>query len=224
VVRDEDEVEQHVSAAGISAALGRRGAVLQLKQAHDELSVVVLHRGRERTVTCGRATSTTRRSWRRCSASTRGRWPTLLAEDGTAAEVVAALTRTLGVPEQVGQVLGGVPVAQVPGVHEPPRRIRDTVRATMRGEYDPPGSRRLDHRLNRWERERPAGLPRGQRSAGSRAGGDRRGAHRTRRRTADQAQDGARRLLPARRGRQPVERASASSVRTLPTPGRVGVR
>ena len=81
---------------------------------------------------------------------------TLLAEDGTAAEVVAALTRTLGVPEQVGQVLGGVPVAQVPGVvHEPPRRIRDTVRATMRGEYDPPGSRRLEHRLNRWERERP---------------------------------------------------------------------
>jgi hypothetical protein len=42
VVREQDEVEAYVAAAGMSAALGRRRAVLLLEQAAEELSVVVL--------------------------------------------------------------------------------------------------------------------------------------------------------------------------------------
>ena len=156
VVRQEDEVERYVSAAGISAALGRRGAVLLLEQAAEELSVVVLHRGKERD----------RHVWTGAEhdpsvlAGVLDADPVevaaLLAEPGPPAEVLAALHRTLGVPEQVAQALAGVPVEQVPGfVHEPARGVRDSVRAAYRGEYDPPDSTKLMHRLSRWERERP---------------------------------------------------------------------
>lgn len=156
VVREQDELEAYATAAGISAALGRRRAVLLLEQAHEELSLVVLRRGTERD----------RHVWTGDEhdpsplAQVLGADPEqvrgLLAHPGPPAEVLAALTRVLGVPEQVAQVLAGVPVAQVPGfVHEPARGVRDSFRATMRGDYDPPDSRRLDHRLNRWERERP---------------------------------------------------------------------
>ena len=156
VVREQDEIEAYSSAAGISAALGRRCAVLLLEQSHEELTVVVLHRGKERDrhVWTGQEHDPT------VLAGVLDADPDevarLLAESGPPSEVLAALTRTLGVPEQVAQVLAGVPVAQVPGfVHEPARGVRESMAAAVRGEYDPPDSSRLVHRLTRWERQRP---------------------------------------------------------------------
>jgi predicted Zn-dependent peptidase len=156
VVREQDEVEAYADAAGISAALGRRCAVLVLQQVHEELSVVVMHRGKERDrhVWSGEAHDPSVLAG--VLDADLEQVAALLAEPGSPAEVLAAMTRTLGVPEQVAQVLAGVPVTQVPGfVHEPARGVRQSVAATMRGEYDPPDSRKLLHRLNRWERERP---------------------------------------------------------------------
>jgi hypothetical protein len=156
VVREQDEVEAYSSAAGISAALGRRCAVLLLEQSHEELTLVVLHRGKERD----------RHVW-----TGQEHDPTILAGvlhadpheiarvlalSGPPSEVLAELTHTLGVPEQAAQVLAGVPVAQVPGfVHEPARGARESMAAAVRGDYDPPDSSRLVHRLTRWERQRP---------------------------------------------------------------------
>jgi hypothetical protein len=156
VVREQDEIEAYSSAAGISAALGRRCAVLLLEQAHEELTVVVLHRGKERDrhVWTGQEHDPT------VLAGVLDADPdevaALLAQSGAPSEVLAALTRTLGVPEQVAQVLAGVPVPQVPGfVHEPARGVRQSMAAAVRGDDDPPDSSRLVHRLTRWERQRP---------------------------------------------------------------------
>lgn len=157
VVREQDEVEAYAGAAGISAALGRRCAVLILEQAHEELSVVVLHRGKERDrhVWTGEEHDPTVLAG--VLDADPGQVAALLAEPGAPSDVLGAMTRMLGVPEQVAPLLAGVPVTQVPGFgHEPARGVRQSVAAAMRGEYDPPDSRRLDHRLLRWERERPA--------------------------------------------------------------------
>ena len=156
VVREQDEIEAYSSAAGISAALGRRCAVLLLEQSHEELTVVVLHRGKERDrhVWTGQDHDPTVLA--RVLDTDPDAVADLLAHSGPPSEVLAALTRTLGVPEQVAQVLAGVPVSQVPGfVHEPARGVRESMAAAVRGDYDPPGSSRLVHRLTRWERQRP---------------------------------------------------------------------
>ena len=156
VVREQSRFDAQASAAGMSAGLGRRGAVLVLEQAYGELSVEVLHRGteRDRHVWTGEAHDPG------VLAELLGADPeqvaALLAVDGPPSEVLVELTRVLGVPEQVGQVLAGVPVSQVPGfVHAPPRGVRESFTATLRGEYDPPDSPLLRHRLTRWERDRP---------------------------------------------------------------------
>ena len=59
----------------------------------------------------------------------------LLAHPGEPAEVLAALTERLGVPEQAAAVLSGVPAAEVPGlVHKRPRGVREAIAAAARGE------------------------------------------------------------------------------------------
>ena len=156
VVREQTGIESYADAAGMSAGLGRRGAVLQLELAAGELSLVALHRGTERD----RHLWTGEQHDASVLADVLGADPEqvapLLAHDGAPAVVLAELTRVLGVPEQVAQVLAGVPVAQVPGfVLEPARGVRESFAATMRGEYDPPDSPLLRHRLTRWERDRP---------------------------------------------------------------------
>ena len=156
VVREQDEVSAAADAAGISAALGRRCAVLLLQQVHEELSVLVMHRGRERDRHVWTGEQHDPAVLAGVLDADPGQVAGLLAEPGPPTDVLAAMTRTLGVPEQVAQVLAGVPVEQVPGfVHEPARGVRQSFVATMRGEHDPPDSRRLMHRLSRWERERP---------------------------------------------------------------------
>ena len=81
LVRQQDEIEAYASAAAMSAALGRRRAVLVLEQAHEELPVVVMHRGKERdrhvwtgkehdpSVLAGVLDADPGR-WRRCSPTT----------------------------------------------------------------------------------------------------------------------------------------------------------
>jgi hypothetical protein len=156
VVREQDEVETYASAAGMSAALGRRSAVLVLEQAHEELSLVVMHRGRERDRHVWTGDAHDPAVLARVLGADPDEVARLLAEPGPPSEVLAAMARTLGVPEQVARVLAGVPVSQVPGfVHEPARGVRQSFTAAVRGEYDPPDSRRIDHLLLRWERERP---------------------------------------------------------------------
>lgn len=156
VVLDEDGVDPYVTAVGVSAALGRRGAVLLLEQDHQELSVVLLHRGEERDRHVWTGQDHDPSALARVLDADPARVAALLAEPGPPAEVLAALSRTLGAPEQVAAVLAGVPVAEVDGfVHEPGRGVLDSVRAAMRGDFDPPGSRKLLHRLTRWENERP---------------------------------------------------------------------
>lgn len=72
-MRQQDEIEAYASAAGMSAAHGRRRAVLALEQAHEELPVVVMHRGKERDRHVWTGEEHDRCS-RACSTPTRGRW------------------------------------------------------------------------------------------------------------------------------------------------------
>jgi hypothetical protein len=130
--------------------------MLLLEQAAEELSVVVLHRGKERDRHVWTGDEHDPSVLADVLGADPGQVADLLAHPGPPAEVLAAMTRTLGVPAQVAQLLAGVPVAQVPGfVHEPARGLRESFDAALRGEYDPPDSRKLLHRLGRWERERP---------------------------------------------------------------------
>lgn len=157
VVREQDEVEAYADAAGISAALGRRAAVLLLSQAHGELELVLLHRGKERD----RHLWTGQEHDPSVLADVLGVDPdelgAVLAHPGSPAEVLAALTAALAIPEQTALVLSGVALEDVPGlVHERARGMRESIVAAARGEYDPPDSTALGHRLLRWERERPA--------------------------------------------------------------------
>lgn len=155
-VREVDDQEAYAQAAGMSASLGRRGAVLLLSQEYGELHLVLMHRGKERAthVWDGQAHA--------CAldlAAPLGddaeAFAELLAHPGEPAEVLAALAKRLGVPEGAAAVLAGVPAAEVPGLaHERPRGVREAIAAAARGAYDPPESTRLQHRLSRWERER----------------------------------------------------------------------
>ena len=157
LVREEDELETYASAAGMSLVTGRGSAVLVLEQAHDELSVAVMQRGRERDrhLWTGQAHDPTALS--RAVGLDPEQAGSLLAHDGPPAEVLAELTRVLDLPPQVAPLLAGVDPAQVEGmVHERARGVRESIVAAARGDYDPPDSRKLSHRVLRWERERPA--------------------------------------------------------------------
>lgn len=156
LVREQDQEAAYGDAAGLSAALGRRRAVLVLEQAHDELSLVVVHRRKERD----RHLWTGEEHDPSVLAELLGVPPdevvALLAHSGRPEQVLAELTTTLGIPPEVAQVLSGVPLAQVPGlVLERARGVRETVVAAGRGEFDPPDGTALHHRLTRWQRERP---------------------------------------------------------------------
>lgn len=155
VVREQDEVETYAEAAGMSASLGRDGAVLLLELAYDELTAVLVHRGKERD----RHVWTGERHDPSVLSGVLGVDPEqladLLAHPGRPAEVLAALTAELGIPEQTAQVLAGGDPAEVPGfVHESARGMRQTIAAAARGEYDAPDSTRVLDRMVRWERER----------------------------------------------------------------------
>lgn len=155
-VRDLDEQEAYGEAAGMSASLGRRGAVLLLSQEYGELHLVLMHRGKERAShVWGGAAHPVAAELAAPLGGDADAFTELLAHPGEPAQVLAALTERLGVPEEAAAVLAGVPAAEVPGlVHERPRGVREAVAAAARGDYDPPGSTRLQHRLSRWERER----------------------------------------------------------------------
>lgn len=156
-VREVDEQEAYAQAAGMSASLGRRGAALLLSQEYGELHLVLMHRGKERGthVWDGQAHDAAAELVAPLGDDAAA-FAELLAHPGEPAEVLAALTERLGVPEQAAAVLSGMPAAEVPGlVHERPRGVREAIAAAARGDYDPPESTRLQHRLSRWERERP---------------------------------------------------------------------
>ena len=158
VAREEPEEQAYANAAGISSAVGRRGAVLLLEQAHDELRLVLFHRGKERD----RHWWTGEQHDPAVLASVLDEDPEqiagLLAHDGSPVEVLAALEQVLGVPEQTGQLLAGADPGSVVGLtQERARGVRESIAAAARGEYDPPDSPKLSHRLSRWERERPPG-------------------------------------------------------------------
>lgn len=156
-VREVDEQETYAQAAGMSASLGRRGAVLLLSQEYGELHLVLLHRGKERGthVWDGEAHQAAAELAAPLGDDASA-FVELLGHSGQPEEVLAALTARLGVPEEAAAVLSGVPAAEVRGlVHERPRGVRQAIAAAARGDYDPPESTRLQHRLSRWERERP---------------------------------------------------------------------
>ena len=156
VVREADELEAYATATGMSAVVGRRSCVLLLEQAYDELTLVVMQRGKERD----------RHLW-----TGQAHDPSVLAgaldadpeqiaavleHDGAPGEVLAELTRVLGLPPQVVPLLAGTDPSEVEGlVHERARGVRESIAAAARGEYDPPDSRKLSHRISRWERQRP---------------------------------------------------------------------
>ena len=154
-VRDQDEEEAYAHAAGISSMVGRRGGVLLLEQAYDELRVVVFQRGKERD----RHVWTGEEHDPSVLSGVLGEDPakvaSLLALSGSPAEVLATLSQELAVPEQTAVLLGGADPADVPGVrHERARGVRESIAAAARGDFDPPDSTKLSHRLSRWERER----------------------------------------------------------------------
>jgi hypothetical protein len=97
VVREQDEVEAYASAAGMSAAMGRRRAVLLLEQASEELSVVVMHRGKERDRHVWTGDEHDPTVLAQVLDTDPDSVAELLADPGTPAEVLAALARVLGV-------------------------------------------------------------------------------------------------------------------------------
>lgn len=156
--RDQDQDEAFASAAGISSMVGRRGAVLLLEQAHDELRMAVFSRGKERDQHVWTGEDHDPSVLSGLLDEDPERIGALLAHDGSPAEVLAALAQVLGVPEQTAPLLAGADPATVAGLtHERARGARESIVAAARGEYDPPDSTKLLHRWNRLERERPPG-------------------------------------------------------------------
>ena len=156
VARQQDELEQLGDAAGMSAGLGRKHAVLQLTLERGELELVVWHRGKERS----------RHLWSGqpddpsalvelvgadCEATAE-----VLALAGRPQELVEALVRTLGLPAQTWPALSGTSYDEVPGLtHHAARGVRESFAAAVRGDFDPPDGTAWHHRMLRWERERP---------------------------------------------------------------------
>ncbi len=156
VVPDGDELQAHVSAAALSAAAGRKHPVLLLEQVHDELRLAVWHKGKERHEHRFDGDAGDQALLAGLLGADAEEVGALLAHPGRPAEVLDAMTRTLGTPSQLGQVLAGVRLEDVPGlVAQPGRRVRESVVAAARGDFDPPDSTALHHRLTRWERQRP---------------------------------------------------------------------
>ncbi len=141
VVRDQDEESTYADAVALSAALGRRHAVLLLEQVHGELRMVTLHRGKERD----------RHVWTGDEHDA-GVLAELLSVDAEQLqrvltcssrppEAVTEMAGFLEVPEQVAALLSGASPDQVPGlVHTPARGVRESFAAAICGEFDPPDS------------------------------------------------------------------------------------
>lgn len=156
VVPDGKQLQAVEAAAALSAALGRKHAVLLLEQVHDELSLALWHKGKERDVHRWGAGTGDPALLAGLLGADVDRTAALLAHPGGPAEVLLALSRTLDTPPELAQVLAGVPVEEVPALApHVPRSVRESVLAAARGDFDPPDSTALHHRIIRWERQRP---------------------------------------------------------------------
>ena len=157
VARPAKDDQGEGDAAWLSGALGRKHAVLLLELAHDELTAAVWQRGKERARHVWTGTPAEAGPIADLLGADPGQLAEVLAHPGRPQEVLVALHRTLEVPEQAAPVLAGTPLDEVTGlVHERARGVRESFTAAVRGEFDPPDSTALHHRISRWEQQRPA--------------------------------------------------------------------
>ena len=156
VVPDGELPQAYELAAALSAALGRKHAVLLLEQVHDELSLSVWSRGSQRDAHrwgAGESDPSVLAGLLRLDVD---EVAPVLAHPGRPAEVLDEMSRQLSTPPELAQVLGGARADEVPGLAEHAARgVGESVRAAARGDFDPPDSTALHHRIIRWERQRP---------------------------------------------------------------------
>jgi len=156
VVPDGDVLQAYESAAALSAALGRRHAVLLLEQVHDELSLSVWSRGSQRDGHRWGADQGDPAVLAGLVSVDVPEVAALLAHAGGPAEVLLAMSGVLGTPPELAQVLTGARAEEIPGLEQHTARgVRESVVAAARGDFDPPDSSALHHRITRWERQRP---------------------------------------------------------------------
>jgi hypothetical protein len=156
VVPDGELPQAYESAAALSAAAGRKHPVLLLEQVHDELSLSVWSRGSQRDAHrwgAGDGEPVVLAGLLDADVDELG---ALLADPGRPAEVLEAMTRVLGTPPELAQVLAGARTDEIPGLEQHAARgVRESALAAARGDFDPPNSTALHHRITRWERHRP---------------------------------------------------------------------
>jgi hypothetical protein len=154
-----DHAEQLTAlAVAASTALGKRHAVLLVSKMHDELSYVLYRGGREWDRHGWTGTPDDRGDrialvWAAGIPERAGELAVLLAMRAGVTDVVDALTRALGLPEQVGPLLLGERPAELGLEFVPARGFVDGMRATFRGEYDAPDG--WYARFEQWRRDRP---------------------------------------------------------------------
>lgn len=156
VVTDDEVLEAHQTAAALSAALGQNRPVLLLQQLHDELTLSVWLRGRERS-SHGWGTGVVDAVLLADRLEVGlDEMETLLSHPGRPAEVLSAMSRVPGTPPQLVEVLIGAGADAISEL-EPhaARGLQESVLAVARGDFDPPDGRAPHHRLARWQRQRP---------------------------------------------------------------------
>lgn len=148
-------------AAGASTQLGKRRAVIVLARVHDEVSYTLFRDGREvdQHVWTGLASGGDEQGDAASLARALDRadlaaeLADLLSTRAEAAKVVDLVIATLELPAEVRRLLDGERPDEVGLDLVPALGLADGMRATFRGEFDPPDG--WTARYERWRKERP---------------------------------------------------------------------
>lgn len=156
VLPDGELPQAYECAAALSAAAGRKHPVLLLEQVHDELSLSVWSRGSQRDAHRWGAGDGEPDVLAGLLDADVDDLRALLAHPGRPAEVLHTMTGVLGTPPELVQVLAGARDDEIPRLEQHAvRGVRESALAAARGDFDPPDSTALHHRITRWERRRP---------------------------------------------------------------------
>ena len=139
-----------VAAVGLSAYVGRHGAVLVLSQTHADLEYVLFRHGEERDRHVWGGPQGDARLLADATGLPEAVSATLLAADAPRDELLGRVVDVLGLPPEVPRLLAGQPVPAAEPLE--PGRFGDGLRAALRGDFDRPGS--VLARYRAWERRR----------------------------------------------------------------------
>jgi hypothetical protein len=139
-----------VAAAGLSAYVGRHGAVLLLREDHADLEYVLFRNGQERDRHVWGGAQGDPRLLAETTGLREAETAALLAADPPPDGILSRIVDGWGLPPEVPRLLAGqhVPEAE----HLDRGRFRDALRASLRGDFDRPDG--LLARYRSWERRR----------------------------------------------------------------------